>query len=230
MLLLKNVGFERAGQTILEGLSFDVPEAALTTIIGPNGAGKTTLLNILAGLLVPTQGSITRPQGKKIGYMPQTLVTSSFLPLTVETFLELTPSGPKRGRDVFASYGWDDSLTQKYMHALSAGEKQRVLFVKALMQQPDILILDEPTQGLDIEGETQFYKALRALLTQQSLTVIMASHDLHTVFRESAHIVCVNKTLCCSGPPEDVQAHDHYQQLFKKQIFSQLRPYVHPHN
>lgn len=227
MFSLQNLSFHAQGHRVLENISFELPEhVRFVTLIGPNGAGKTTLLKMLAHLLVPSQGSIKWDGEKTLGYMPQTLQTSYYLPLRVRDFLALTPCAPKRLEELFRHYDSQKMLCDRYLHHLSAGEKQRVLFMKALVRKPNVLLLDEPTQGLDLQGERAFYEALKEFVKGQEALVIMASHDLHMVFEESDFVILLNKHLCCSGSPKVVRQHRDYQRFFSSSL---QRPFVHQH-
>ena len=229
MFRAQNLSFFQGGKFLLKKMTFNVPlSGSITTIIGPNGAGKTTLLKMLAGLIRPTGGVLKRPVQKRIGYMPQNFSVSYFLPLDVTTFLDLTPNAIASGQEMLERYR-QSSLASKFLYTLSLGERQKILFLKALMHSPDVLILDEPTQGLDIAAEASFYEWVRRLSLKEKISIIMASHDLHTVFRESSFILCVNQTLCCSGSPDHVQENANYQKLFTEQVSSKLKPYVHTH-
>ena len=230
MFQAKKLGYVRGRQVILKNLTFDIAlDGTITTIIGPNGAGKTTFLKILAGLDKPSTGTITRPVKKRVGYMPQNFEVSHFLPLDVTTFLDLTPQKKHSGAKMLKDYDLA-KLGVRLMSHLSLGERQKVLFLKSIMQNPDVLILDEPTQGLDVTAETSFYEWVRNLSKIKKCSIIMTSHDLHTVFRESSFILCVNQTLCCSGSPDHVRKDASYRQLFADQLASKLKPYVHSHS
>jgi zinc transport system ATP-binding protein len=229
-VVLKNISYVTGEELILENISFSLHEQSLTTLLGPNGAGKTTLLKILLGLLKPSTGSIVYPAGLRIGYMPQKIVLNPFLPLTVSRFLGLTPnplSTPSEALEkVSAGY-----LCLKSLLNLSGGELQKVLLAKALMRNPQVLILDEPTQGLDLQGQAHFYEVLLSIKQEKGCSILLVSHDLHTVLEASDHVICLNRHICCEGSPEAVQQAPAYLHLFPG--FS-LRPkhrfYAHRHD
>lgn len=230
MFSARKLGYAIGHQVILKDITFEIaPNGVITTIIGPNGAGKTTLLRILAGLDEPTTGVIKRPLKKRIGYMPQNFEISHFLPLDVTTFLDLTSKKDRSGEVMLKEYGLE-KLGSRFLSQLSPGERQKILFLKSIMQTPDVLILDEPTQGLDVSAEASFYEWIRHLSKIKKCSIIMTSHDLHTIFRESSFILCVNQTLCCSGSPDHVRKDASYRQLFADQLDSKLKPYVHTHS
>jgi len=199
---LKGVSYVVRGQTLLRDISFSLPnEPSITTLIGPNGAGKSTLLSLMAGFLRPTNGTVCFSAKDALGYMPQQWFVHPSLPLTVQDFLNLTPRRFYEGAALLASLYQRKSLGSQPLQGLSSGEQQQVLFAKALMQKPKVLILDEPTRGLDLQHEHLFYDHLRRL-KEEGCAVVMASHDLHTVFKESDRIISLNRHICCMGKPE----------------------------
>ena len=228
MFCCKNVSFRQKNISVLENVSFSVPnKPSITTIIGPNGAGKSTLLHLLAGLLKPTQGIIERPFAR-VGYMPQYINIHPALPLTAEDFLNLTPQSKQTGASLLKMLYPKDNFAKKQLRVLSMGERQRALFAKALMPDPDVLLLDEPTQGLDLYYEDLFYKHIKEQVKRKR-TVIMASHDLHVVFKESAYILCLNKRVLCAGEPKAVQSNPSLREAWQKAMPRTLKPYRHTH-
>jgi zinc transport system ATP-binding protein len=218
------------GQTILEHVTFAIDPAEIITIVGPNGSGKSSLLRALIGAMKPASGSVTRKPGLRIGYVPQKLQIDATLPMTVGRFLNL----PRRhsSADVGAALeqaGVPD-LGQRQMTDLSGGQFQRVMLASALMGDPDILILDEATQGLDQSGAAAFYRQIDAVRRQRGCAVLMVSHDLHVVMAASDRVLCLNGHVCCDGTPEIVADAPEYRALFGTGTQGALALYRHEHN
>jgi zinc transport system ATP-binding protein len=226
--VFEDVSYKIGKRRILDHISLTVPNAGMTTVIGPNGAGKSTLLKLMAGILKPTSGHIRRKPHLRIGYVPQKFHVNETLPLTVADFLHLGKAG---GREVQAALKRVQAthLETYSFHTISEGEKQRVLLAHALLSNPQLLLLDEPTQGLDIGYEGFFYDLLRDLSTTSQMAIVMASHDLHMVFKESQKIICLNQQMCCTGGPKSIQGETLYQAFAKKMRHVGLAPYLHHH-
>jgi len=230
LISVADVGYQRNDQTILEHISFVLKRAEITTIIGPNGAGKSTLVAIISGLLDGYSGKVTRHQALKIGYLPQKIHLNSLMPITVQSFLELPKKQSKSAilqalKDTHVDY-----LVERSIHDLSAGELQRVLLARTTLGEPDLLILDEPTAGVDITGEADMYELINELKTKLNCAVLLVSHELHLVMSQTDQVLCLNKHLCCSGQPELVQQHPEYLALFGQQASEALAIYRHQHN
>lgn len=211
---IKGIGFASGGKTVLENVSFSIPAGRIVTLIGPNGAGKTTLLKIILGVLAPTSGEIVRAEGLKTGYMPQKLHLPATLPMTAGRFVTLGREKTADGRAVLAETEAED-LADRDMSLLSGGETQRVLLARALAGNPDLLVLDEPAQGLDPAGEETLYKLIDALNKRRGCAVLTVSHDLHVVMAKSDLVVCLNRHVCCSGKPEEVAPLSDYTTLYR---------------
>lgn len=210
---------ESQDRTLLHDVSFAISSNSVTTIIGPNGAGKTTLVRLLLGLISPTSGKIKRQKKLLIGYVPQKLYANRFMPMTVGTFLSLC--GTQK-----IDLPFDVSqLIDRSIHALSGGELQKVLFNAAVLKKPDLLILDEPTQGIDADGQTVFYNKLIELKNAHNMAIVLISHDLHFVFEHTDHVICLKHHICCQGTPEKVRKTKEIQQLFPG-----LATYQHHHD
>ncbi|MCX7338023.1 MAG: ATP-binding cassette domain-containing protein [Alphaproteobacteria bacterium] len=222
---------------ILDNVSFTLKQGEILTIIGPNGAGKTTLLKVILGLIQPTTGTLWIQKGTKLGYMPQKIEANPFLPIDVERLLHLSC------KDSIQSAQIDDSL--KRVHALSlkkqsiqtlsGGEWQRVLLARTILRKPQLLILDEPTQGVDVLGQEEFYHLLAQLRQELGCGIILVSHDLHFVMAAADNVICLNGHVCCSGHPEVVAIDPHYLKLFKSKRTVRpatpgLAPYAHHHD
>lgn len=216
-----------AQKPVLDNVSFDVMSNEINTLIGPNGSGKSTLIKLMMGLLIPTKGSITKKKGLKIGYMPQKLELNPFLPLRVKDFLKLYGVIDEKMTTLLKV----DRILNHSMHYLSNGEKQRVLFARTLMNSPDLLILDEPTQGVDVSGQNDFYEILLSIKARFNCSIFLVSHDLHCVLSATDHVICLNNHICCYGKPDEVTQHAEYQRLFGASLQpAKLVPYQHHHD
>lgn len=214
-------------KTILNNISFSVRQNEIQTLIGPNGAGKSTLIKIMLDLLKPHSGFVMKKKGIKIGYMPQKININPYLPLNVESFLDLYGNVDRE----FLSLLKVDRLLKVSVHHLSGGEWQRVLFARSLMNKPDLLVLDEPTQGVDFTGQQDFFKLMLSLKERLNCSIFLISHDLHYVLSATDHVLCLNKHICCAGRPHEVQNHAEYQKMFghSKHPFDVV-PYHHEHD
>ena len=224
-----NLTLRLNGQTVLEDINIAIEAGEIVTIVGPNGSGKSSLLRVLIGALKPTSGSVKRAPDLRIGYVPQKLQIDATLPLTVRGFLNL----PRRQNgDVVAAAltqaGVSD-LAKKQMADLSGGQFQRVLLARALLDKPDILILDEATQGLDQPGSAAFYRQIEDVRSEMGCAVLMVSHDLHVVMAASDRVLCLNGHVCCEGTPEIVADAPEYRALFGTGTQGALALYRHEH-
>ena len=218
------------GAPVLRDVDLEIDRGEIVTLVGPNGSGKSTLVKALIGALVPASGSITRAPGLQIGYVPQQLALDSFLPLTVRGFLNL-PDRRSTGEIATAldEAGVPD-VAQQQLKALSGGQFQRVLLARALLARPDILILDEPTQGLDQPGAAAFYRQIAEVRAELGCAVLMVSHDLHVVMAASDRVLCLNGHVCCQGTPEVVQSAPEYRALFGSGTQGAFALYRHDHD
>lgn len=196
-------------KNILNDVSFELYKNQITTIIGPNGAGKSTLVQLILGLLKPTKGTIKKHKKLRIGYVPQTLKINTYLPLTVGDFFNLYTMPSDQLLEKLAI----KHLLDQSFHLLSGGEKQRVLFANALAIKPNFLVLDEPTQGVDIVGQKDFFHLMLNFKKEYQYTVFLISHDMHAVLAASDQIICLNGHICCSGHPDDVEKHEEYKKI-----------------
>ncbi len=229
LVSLQNVCWGDAGQSILKNVSMGIAPKEIVTIIGPNGAGKSTLLKLITGLLSPTSGSVTRQKGLRVGYMPQRLNTDRSLPITTQRFLELTSAPPKAYIHAAEQLNISRILATP-LQALSGGELQRVLLARAILMAPDLLVLDEPTQGVDVGGQVALYRLIVELRDSLGCAVAMVSHDLHLVMAQTDSVICLNQHICCHGSPESVEQHPEYLQLFGKQAAKDIAVYTHHHD
>jgi zinc transport system ATP-binding protein len=225
----KQLSFARGGKTILQDISMRVTRGEIVTIIGPNGAGKSSLLKILLGLEKHDSGTLKTNAMLRVGYMPQQLQLSPHLPLTVERFLALAKAS-KDEIKIAAQTVSISGLLNQAMQNLSGGEQQRVLLARAILRKPNLLVLDEPVQGVDIAGQAALYRLIGRLRDQLNCGVLMVSHDLHLVMAETDTVVCLNQHICCKGHPDVVSAHPAYLELFGKPLDSALALYTHHHD
>ena len=228
IISLDKICYQKNSMTILHDVSFSIFAKELVTIIGPNGAGKTSLLKVILGLVTPTSGQIAKRPFLKIGYMPQKLHMDPSLPITVKRFLEFSRYQDAL-QEIVTAVGID-KLLEKSIHILSGGELQRVLLARALLGKPGLLVLDEPLQGVDINGQVSLYKLIYEVRQILGCAVLLVSHDLHFVHAASDKVICLNHHICCAGKPEEVKNHPNYQNLFSSYNPEILAPYAHSHN
>lgn len=217
----------RGKRVLLDSVDFEILPGEALTLIGPNGAGKTTLIRALIGML-PFSGTLTRRKGLRLGYTPQKLPLEQLMPMPVDRFIALSGERSRARRCEMLDRCDAAGLQEKQMAALSGGETQRVLLARALMRAPDLLILDEPTQGLDSPGEARFYQLLAEIRAETGVAVFMVSHDLHMVMAQSDRVICLNQHICCSGPPSTVATDPNYLELFGPR--TGIAPYQHHHH
>ncbi len=230
LIRAKGLGLSYGGRLVLEDVDFSIDRGEIVTIVGPNGSGKSTLLRALLGALPPSRGVVERQRGLRIGYVPQKLAIDATLPMTVARFLSLPfRQLPQRRAAALARVG-AAGLEGRQMRALSGGQFQRVLLARALLAGPDILILDEPTQGLDQPGAAEFYRLIEELRRETGCAVLLVSHDLHVVMSASDRVICLNGHICCEGSPQVVSAAPEYRALFGPGTGGALALYRHEHD
>ena len=229
LLVADQISVVRAGRRVVQDVSLSVREHDFITIIGPNGAGKSVLLKCLLGLFKPDGGNISRRPGLAIGYMPQSVALEPTMPMTVARFLRLRKLvDAERVREVAELCKVDDLLARP-LTVLSGGEMQRVLLARALLRQPDLLVLDEPAQNLDVSGQLAFYKLLDDLYASSKLSIVMVSHDLHMVMASTRHVICLYHHVCCSGEPQVVTKAPEFVSLFGQDMAKMMAVYNHDH-
>jgi zinc transport system ATP-binding protein len=220
----------REGRTILEGIDLDIGPGEIVTVIGPNGAGKSTLVRALLGLIDTTRGSVVRRPGLVIGYAPQRFDVDRAMPMTVERFLRLgAPADNTRIAAALAEVGAGRVVAQQ-ISSLSGGEMQRVVLARALLRDPQLLVLDEPVRGVDYAGEAELYELIGRLRDTHGLGVLLVSHDLHVVMAKSDRVVCINRHVCCSGVPHTVARDPEYVRLFGEEAARAFAVYHHEHD
>lgn len=230
LVTLTGATIAHSGTPALRNVDFHINRGEIVTILGPNGSGKSTLLRAIIGALTPSSGVLKRAADLRIGYVPQKLHIDPTLPLTVRRFLSL----PKRISDQEAEAALARAnvagLAQRQMTGLSGGQFQRVLLARALLSKPDLLILDEATQGLDQPGSAAFYRQIEAVRQELGCAVLMVSHDLHVVMAASDRVICLNGHICCEGAPAQVASAPEYQALFGQGTQGALALYRHEHD
>ncbi|MBL6849408.1 MAG: ATP-binding cassette domain-containing protein [Planktomarina temperata] len=230
LIAAEKISVSYGANTVLRDVSLTVEPGEIVTIVGPNGSGKTTLLRLLIGAASPSSGRVTHKQGLRIGYVPQKLHIDPTLPITVERFLHL-PGGTTRDACTAAlERAGVPGLSQRQMSALSGGQFQRVLLARALINKPDLLLLDEATQGLDQPGSAAFYLQIEEVRQKTGCAILMISHELHVVMAASDRVICLNGHVCCEGTPELVSAAPEYRALFGTGTGGALALYRHEHD
>ncbi len=230
LLDIEGLSVRYGGHTVLHGVDMAVYPGEIVTVVGPNGSGKTTLLKALVGALKPAAGRISRRPRLRTGYVPQRLTLDRAMPLTVSRFLSLQPGVGEAAINRAAVRTGIEDLGGKQMAALSGGQLQRVLLAHALLGEPDLLILDEPAQGLDQPATAAFYRLIEEIRSETGAAVLMVSHDLHVVMSSSDRVICLNGHVCCEGTPMVVSAAPEYRALFGTGTGGAFALYQHAHD
>ncbi len=229
LIAAQNLTVRLGKQTVLHSVDFHISKGEIVTIVGPNGSGKSTLLRSLIGA-IDDGGAVTRMPGLKIGYVPQKLAIDPTLPMSVRRFLSLPRRQTSTAIDTALDLAGLSNLQDRQMADLSGGQFQRVLLARAVMDQPDLLILDEATQGLDQPGSAAFYQRIADLRRDIGCAVLMVSHELHVVMSASDRVVCLNGHVCCEGKPEHVASAPEYRAIFGSGTGGALAIYRHDHD
>ena len=230
LINVENLSVSYGLNTVLRGVDFKIELGEIVTVVGPNGSGKTSLLKAIIGAIKPAKGSITLKPRLKIGYVPQRLNFQSTLPITVERFVRLTGKIDQKSCISALEIAGVSELLKSQMSELSGGQFQRVLLARALLGDPEILILDEATQGLDQPGSASFYRQLETVRQDTGCAVLMISHDLHVVMSASDRVICLNGHVCCAGTPAVVASTPEYKALFGDGTDGALALYRHDHD
>ncbi|QKK23222.1 metal ABC transporter ATP-binding protein [Rhizobium hidalgonense] len=230
LVSLENVGVLRSGRWLVRGVEFSVSRGEIVTLIGPNGSGKSTSAKAAIGVLKPNEGRVERLAGLKVGYVPQKLAIDWTLPLSVRRLMTLTGPLPERDmRAALEAAGIDHMLDAEVQH-LSGGEFQRALMARAIARKPDLLVLDEPVQGVDFSGEIALYDLIKSIRNASGCGILLISHDLHVVMAETDTVICLNGHVCCRGTPEAVSRSPEYVRLFGSRAAQTLAVYSHHHD
>ena len=225
-----SITVRRGEVPVLDHVDLTLSAGEIVCIIGPNGSGKTTLLRALLGLIAVQDGSVTRRPSLRIGYMPQRLAIDPTLPITLERFLGLSRNANAVARRQAMQDTGIAHLADRPMQGLSGGETQRALLARALLNQPDLLMLDEPAQGVDVNGQVELYELIGRIRRDRGCAVLMVSHDLHLVMAATDRVICLNGHICCTGHPEDVSRDPAYLSLFGPRAAQALAVYQHHHD
>jgi len=230
LVTLRDATIRHSGAPALAQIDFHIDRGEIVTVLGPNGSGKSTLLRTIIGALPLSTGTLERAGNLRIGYVPQKLHIDPTLPLTVRRFLSLpTRISHAAAREALADAGVA-GLVERQMTGLSGGQMQRVLLARALLTKPDLLILDEATQGLDQQGSAAFYRKIEEVRVQLGCAVLMVSHELHVVMAASDRVICLNGHVCCEGAPAQVASAPEYRALFGADTQGALALYRHEHD
>nr|WP_250810594.1 metal ABC transporter ATP-binding protein [Neorhizobium tomejilense] len=214
LVALANAGIRRDGRWLVRGVDFSIRRGEVVTLIGPNGAGKSTTAKLAIGVLRPDEGSVARLSGLRVGYVPQKLSIDWTMPLSVRRLMRLT--GPLNDADLLAALASTgiSHLIDAEVRYLSGGEFQRALLARAIARKPDLMVLDEPVQGVDFAGESALYDLIRSIRNSTGCGILMISHDLHMVMAGTDTVICLNGHVCCRGTPEVVSQSADYLKLF----------------
>jgi len=230
LITLNNISLSNSGKNILDDVSFKLHQGEFITLIGPNGAGKSSLIKILLGIIKQDSGEITYKGEIKFGYTPQIFTANPYIPISVKDFLTLNQKlDATFMQQTFELTGINEFLKSPLKN-LSGGELQKVLLTRALLNKPNVLILDEPAQNLDVDGQMQLYKLIQDIHQQQNCAVLMVSHDLHRVMKESSQVICLYHHICCEGLPESILKDAKFNDLYANQINELMATYEHHHN
>jgi zinc transport system ATP-binding protein len=229
LVKLNNAGFKQNDKWLVEGVSLTVERGKIVTLIGPNGSGKSTTAKIALGIYKNIEGSVEK-YTNKVGYVPQKISIDWTLPLRVYDFMLLTENIKDEAIDEALTLTGVIHLKNKNLGNLSGGEFQRVLIARAISKKPELLVLDEPVQGVDYTGEIALYELIKRISDSLNCGILLISHDLHTVMTATDHVVCLNGHVCCSGTPMDVAKNKEYKTLFGEQASQILSVYEHKHD
>ena len=229
LVKLNKAGFSLNNKWLVKGVSLQVEKGKIVTLIGPNGSGKSTTAKIALGIYKKIDGSVEK-YTSKVGYVPQKISIDWTLPLRVSDFMVLTENIKNEDIDEALSLTGVIHLKNKNLGSLSGGEFQRVLLARAISKKPELLVLDEPVQGVDFTGEIALYELIKKISDELNCGILLISHDLHTVMSATDHVVCLNGHVCCSGSPIDVARNNEYKALFGEQASKTLAIYEHKHD
>lgn len=230
LLTLKGVGIRRAGRWLVRDVGFSIHPREIVTLIGPNGSGKSTTAKTATGVLRPDEGWVERRPGLRIGYVPQKLQVDWTLPLTVRRLMTLTGPLPERDLAAALEAAGIAHMAKAEVQHLSGGEFQRALLARAIARKPDLLVLDEPVQGVDFNGEIALYELIRRIRDDTGCGILLISHDLHMVMADTDTVICLNGHVCCRGTPAAVSRSPEYSRLFGQRAAGALAFYSHQHD
>ncbi|RDE09965.1 ATP-binding cassette domain-containing protein [Pelagibacterium lacus] len=223
-------GVRRDGRWLVRGVDMSIARGEILTLIGPNGSGKSTTVKTVLGIIRPDEGSVWRAAGLRVGYVPQKIAMDRSLPMTVARLMTLTGRHSRAAIAEALALTGIGHLEQAQVHALSGGEFQRALIARAIIGKPDLLVLDEPVQGVDFSGEVALYDLIGAIRDRTGCGVLLISHDLHVVMARTDTVICLNGHVCCQGTPDTVAASGEYAALFGPRAAQTLAIYRHEHD
>ena len=229
LVKLENAGVQRMSKWLVKEISFEISQGQIVTLIGPNGSGKTTTAKIILNIMNADEVQITR-NTDKMAYVPQKINIDWTMPLRVIDFMKITNN--LNNNQVIESLTTTgvDKLLYNQIHNLSGGEFQRVLIARAIAKKPDLLVLDEPVQGVDYNGEIALYNLIKKISVNLNCGILLISHDMHFVMSTTDHVVCLNGHICCSGTPSSVVKNPEYIKLFGEHNSETLSYYQHHHD
>ncbi len=230
LIKISNLEVKYGSKFVLKNMNLSLKAGEIVTIVGPNGSGKTTLFKAIIGTVPVSTGTIEIKPNLRIGYVPQQLKIDQTLPITVERFLKLSNINFEKSQDKTELILGSKDLLDVQINSLSGGEMQRVLLARALINDPQILLLDEATRGLDQPGVATFYRKIENIRKSTNCAILMISHDLHVVMSSSDRVICVNGHICCQGTPEIVATSPEYQALFGGDVDGTFALYRHHHD
>ena len=229
LLKVEDVGLLKNDKWLVKGVSLEIKQGEIVTLIGPNGSGKSTTAKIALGIYKEVEGKVKKFTNK-IGYVPQKISVDWTLPIRVIDFMSLTDEPTNEQINIALSLTGVEHLRDKSLGNLSGGEFQRVLIARAIAKQPELLVLDEPVQGVDFKGEVVLYELIKKISEELNCGILLISHDLHVVMSATDYVVCLNGHVCCSGTPQVVAKNNKYQELFGDRASSILSLYEHKHD
>lgn len=230
LISLDNIGVQASGKWLVRGVSMTVEAGEIVTIIGPNGSGKSTTAKVALGIISPDEGTSQRSRNLQVGYVPQKLEINWTVPLTVLRFLTLTNKASKSDIEEALIATDTAHLADAQISSLSGGEFQRILLARAITRSPELLVLDEPVQGVDFNGEIALYELIETIRNKMNCGILLVSHDLHVVMSTTDRVICLNGHVCCSGTPANVATSSEFKSLFGDHAVSSLAFYKHKHD
>jgi len=230
LIEITNLKVRYGSKIVLQNMNLSVADGEIVTIVGPNGSGKTTLFKAIIGTAPISAGKVKLRSNLKIGYVPQQLIIDQSLPITVERFLKVAQKTTANALEKALNLVGVEDILKFQMSNLSGGELQRVLLARALIGEPDVLLLDEATRGLDQPGVATFYRKVDDIRKNTDCTVLMISHDLHVVMSASDRVICLNGHICCEGAPDSVASSPEYKALFGSDVDGTFALYRHHHD
>ncbi len=229
LVKLENAGVYRSSKWLVRGISLEINQGQIVTLIGPNGSGKTTTAKMILNILNTDEGLVTG-NANKMAYVPQKINIDWTMPLRVIDFMKITSSLNNAEITESLVMTGVDKLLYNQIHSLSGGEFQRVLIARAIAKKPDLLVLDEPVQGVDFNGEIALYNLIKEISVNLNCGILLISHDMHFVMSTTDHVICLNGHICCSGSPSNVVKNPEYIKLFGEHNSETLSYYQHQHD